>query len=123
MSLDEGALFLTAAELGPRIRQLSMVEFAGCQHEQRGRVLAKAFALPPERFPNGTPSPRALPTAVWINPPTTRVDGDEAENPVTSEPNPITIEAVRSSLEADLEHESPEIPNLNLEALCMAVVQ
>ena len=63
------------------------------------------------------------PTAIWINPPTTQVDGDEAENPVTSEPNPITIEAVRSSLEADLEHESPEIPNLNLEALCMAVVQ
>jgi len=96
---------------------------AATKHEQRGRVLAKAFALHPERFPNGTPSPRPLPTAVWINPPTTRVDGDEAENPVTSEPNPITIEAVRSSLEADLEHESPEIPNLNLEALCMAVVQ
>lgn len=96
---------------------------AATKHEQRGRVLAKAFALHPERFPNGTPSPRPLPTAVWINPPTTRVDGDEAEDPVTSEPNPITIEAVRSSLEADLEHESPEIPNLNLEALCMAVVQ
>jgi hypothetical protein len=86
-------------------------------------VLAKAFAWHPERFPNGTPSPRPLPTAVWINPPTTRVDRDEAENPVTSEPNPIRIEAVRSSLEADLEHESSEIPNLDLEAPCMAVVR
>ena len=42
---------------------------------------------------------------------------------MTSEPNSIPVGAVRSSLEADLEHESPEISNLNLEALCMAVVQ
>jgi hypothetical protein len=62
-------------------------------------------------------------TAVWINPPTTRVEGDEAEHPVISEPDPITIEAVRSFLEAGLEHGSHEIPHLNLAALCMAVVQ
>ena len=39
---------------------------------------------------------------------------------MTSESNPITIGAVRSSLEADLEPQQPEIPNLNLEDLCMA---
>ena len=35
----------------------------------RAVVLAEAFAQHPERFPNGPPSPRPLPTAVWINPP------------------------------------------------------
>ena len=98
-------------------------DLAATKREQRGQVLARAFALHPERFPNGMPSPRPLPTAVWINPPKTRVDDDEAENTVTSESNPITIEAVRSSLEADLELEQTEIQNLNLEDLCMAVVQ
>jgi hypothetical protein len=39
------------------------------------------------------------------------------------EPGPITIGAVRSSLEADLEHEQPENPKINLEDLCMAVAQ
>ena len=34
-----------------------------------------------------------------------------------------TIEAVRSSLEVDLEHQRPEIPNLNLEDLYMAEAQ
>ena len=98
-------------------------DLAATKREQRGHVLARAFALHPERFPNGMPSPMPLPTAVWINPPKTRVDDDEAENTATSESNPITIEAVRSSLEADLELEQTEIPNLNLEDLCMAVVQ
>ena len=42
---------------------------------------------------------------------------------MTSEPNPITVGAVRLSSEADLEHERPEIPDLNLEGLCIAVVQ
>jgi len=42
---------------------------AEAKWEQRARVLAEAFAQHPERFPNGRPSPRPLPTAVWINPP------------------------------------------------------
>ena len=49
---------------------------------QRARVLAEAFAQHPERFPNGRPSPRPLPTAVWINPPKARIDGEEAESTV-----------------------------------------
>jgi hypothetical protein len=58
-----------------------------------------------------------------MDPPKTRVADDEAEGPVTSEPHPITIEAVRSSSQAALEHEWPEIPNLNLESPCTAVVR
>jgi putative transposase len=96
---------------------------AATKRQQRRHVLARAFALHPERFPNGTPSPRPLPTAVWINPPKTRVDGDEAENPMTSESNPITIEAVGSSLAADLELERPRILNLTPEAFCTALAQ
>jgi len=96
---------------------------AAAKREQRALVLAEAFAQHPERFPNGRPSPRPLPTAVWINPPKADVDGDEAENAMTPESHPITIGAVRSSLEADLEYERPEIPNLHLEDLCMAVAQ
>ena len=96
---------------------------AAAKREQRALVLAEAFAQHPERFPNGRPSPRPLPTAVWINPPKADVDGDEAENAMTPESHPITIGAVRSSLEADLDYERPEIPNLHLEDLCMAVAQ
>jgi putative transposase len=96
---------------------------AEAKRDRRARVLAEAFARNPERFPNGRPSPRPLPTAVWINPPKARVDREEVEKAMTSESDPITIGAVRSSLEADLEHEQPEIPKLNLEDLCMAVAQ
>jgi putative transposase len=96
---------------------------AAAKRDKRALVLADAFAKNPERFPNGRPSPRPLPSAAWINPPKARVEGEEVENPLTSESERITIEAVRSSLEADLERKSPEIPNLNFEELCMAVAQ
>jgi putative transposase len=96
---------------------------AEAKRDKRALVLAEAFAQHPERFPNGRPSPRPLPTAVWINPPKTPADGEEVENTMTSESNPLTIEAVRSSLEADLEHDQPEILNLNLEDPCMAAAQ
>ncbi len=96
---------------------------AAAKRDKRALVLAEAFAKNPERFPNGRPSPRPLPSAVWINPPKTRVDSEEAENAMTLESNPITIGAVRSSLEADLERKSPETPNLNFAKPCMAVAQ
>ena len=96
---------------------------AEAKREQRALVLAEAFAKNPERFPNGRPSPRPLPTAAWINPPKVRVEFEAVGNTTTSESNPITIEAVRSSLEADPERKSPAISNLNIEELCMAVAQ
>ena len=36
---------------------------------ERAAVLATAYAAHPERFPNGVPTPRTLPQAVWINKP------------------------------------------------------
>src|SRR5206468_651961 len=61
---------------------------AEAKWDQRAVVLAEAFAQHPDRFPNGPPSPRRLPTAVWINPPMRRVDGEEGENTMTSESSP-----------------------------------
>jgi len=39
---------------------------------ERATVLATAYAAHPERFPAGPPVPAAVPTEVWINPPTHR---------------------------------------------------
>jgi putative transposase len=40
-------------------------------HAERARVLAAAYAERPERFVRGMPRPPELPTAVWINRPST----------------------------------------------------
>ena len=40
-------------------------------HAERQRVLAAAYAAKPERFVGGAPQPPTLPTAAWINKPTT----------------------------------------------------
>ncbi len=40
-------------------------------HAQRARVLQAAYAATPERFVRRPPTPPQLPTAVWINKPTT----------------------------------------------------
>lgn len=37
--------------------------------EHRKKVLTAAFEAHPERFVRGVPSPPAVPTVVWINPP------------------------------------------------------
>jgi putative transposase len=42
--------------------------------EQRGRVLAAAYAANPDRFVRGLPQPPELPAAAWINPPKTEED-------------------------------------------------
>jgi putative transposase len=41
-------------------------------HAERQRVLQAAYAATPERFVRRPPRPPALPTAVWINKPTTK---------------------------------------------------
>jgi putative transposase len=38
-------------------------------HQARAQVLAAAYAAHPERFVRKPPTPKPLPTAVWINPP------------------------------------------------------
>ena len=40
-------------------------------HDKRARALAAAYAAKPERFVRGLPKPPDLPTAAWINKPTT----------------------------------------------------
>jgi putative transposase len=40
-------------------------------YTERQRVLAAAYTATPERFVRGTPTPPQLPTAAWINKPTT----------------------------------------------------
>jgi putative transposase len=47
------------------------VHFGLADHRraERAIVLARAYAVHPERFPAGPPAPVAVPTEVWINPP------------------------------------------------------
>ena len=44
---------------------------AEAAHAERQRVLEAAHAATPERFVRRSPRPPALPTAAWINKPTT----------------------------------------------------
>jgi len=46
--------------------------------EHRQKTLNQAFARTPERFVRKTPEPPTVPTAVWINPPTTENQADPA---------------------------------------------
>ena len=50
------------------------VHFGLAEHRvaERAAVLATAYAAHPERFPAGHPTPAAVPTEVWINPPKPR---------------------------------------------------
>jgi putative transposase len=45
--------------------------------EQRARTLDGVYRIHPERFVRKPPTPPALPSAVWINPPAAR--GDSAQ--------------------------------------------
>ena len=96
---------------------------AAAKREQRARVLADAFAKHPERFPNGLPTPRALPTAVWINPPTKRIEVVGGQNPVTRKSTEVAIVDPGASSKADPTRDRLENPNLTSKALCMAVAQ
>jgi putative transposase len=96
---------------------------AEAKREQRARVLAEAFARNPERFPNGRPQPKAVPSAVWINPPVNDVERSRAETTMTQESREIAIVDPGASCEAVLAAHRPESPDLIPEDLCMAVAQ
>ena len=96
---------------------------AAAKREQRARVLAAAYARHPERFPNGLPQPRALPSAVWINPPANGVERSKAENTMTPESRKVTIVDPGASVEVVFKRDRPRNPNLLSEELCMSVVQ
>src|SRR5207244_7052050 len=63
---------------------------AAAKREQRAQVLADAFARHPERFPNGRPQPKAVPTEVWINPPAKPAAIVEAGNTMTAESEAVS---------------------------------
>src|SRR5881296_3779308 len=96
---------------------------AAAKHEQRARVLADAFARHPERFANGQPKPKAVPTAVWINPPVSSAGRSEVENPVTRESREVAIVDPRASVEVVFERDQDDRSNLMSEELCMTAVQ
>jgi putative transposase len=96
---------------------------AEAKREQRARVLAEAFARNPERFPNGRPHPKAVPSAVWINPPVNDVERSRAGNTMTLESREVAIVDPGASCEAVLAANRPESPDLIPEDLCMAVAQ
>jgi len=90
---------------------------------ERARVLAEAHARHPERFPHGRPVPKAVPTAVWINPPALRVSATGRENPMAPESNSIAIVDPGASEEADPKLAGLTSPDLTSEAECIAVAQ
>ena len=96
---------------------------AAAKREQCARVLAEAYARHPERFPNGFPSPRPLPTAVWINPPADRQVLSESEITMTQESHDVVIVDPGASCEAVLEVDRPESPKLTREDRCIAAAQ
>ena len=78
---------------------------AAAKRDHRAQVLAEAFAKHPERFPNGVPLPKALPTAVWINPPVKRDGGSAGASPLTRESSEDAIVDPGATSKADPEAE------------------
>ena len=96
---------------------------AEAKREQRACVLADAFARNPERFPNGLPQPKAVPSAVWINPPARRDEVIVGENTPAQESSAAAIVDPGATSEAVSEAEPLASPNLIPEDRCMAVAQ
>ena len=96
---------------------------AAAKHEQRSHVLATAFAKHPERFPNGMPLPKAVPTAVWINPPARRDDVPAGENPVAQASSEVAIVDPGATSKADPEAEGFASLNLMIEDPFIAAAQ
>ena len=66
---------------------------------ERARTLHAAYAAHPERFVQGLPQPPAVPTAVWINPPT-KVDANVGEVGETVSTSNANVSAVSESCES-----------------------
>lgn len=96
---------------------------AAAKREQRAQVLREAFAKHPERFPNGLPTPKALPTAAWINPPAKRLDVIGGETTTTRESSDVAIVDPGASSKADPERDRLQKANLTPDEPCMAVAQ
>jgi putative transposase len=90
---------------------------------ERARVLAAAYARHPERFPHGRPLPKAVPSAVWINPPASRVSVMGLKIPMTPESTEIATVDPGASVEADPKLDGLASADLTSEAECMTAVQ
>lgn len=86
---------------------------AEARREERATVLAEAYARHPERFPRGMPRPKAVPNAVWINPPANDVAKLLLENTPIHGSAHNEIVAVRASVEAENRVIDPRSENLN----------
>jgi hypothetical protein len=84
------------------------------QRRQRALVLADAYARYPERFPRGLPQPKAVPAAVWINPPVTDPERLRLENTPAHGSDHNEIVAPRASVELVSRVDGAEIGNLKL---------
>jgi putative transposase len=96
---------------------------AAAKRERRAEVLKAAFARHPERFPRGRPHPKALPTAVWINPPATITEPIESKIPPTWRSEEVPIVAPGASGEADFKADRPELAGIMPEDMCTVLVQ
>ena len=85
------------------------------KRRQRALVLADAYARHPERFPRGLPQPKAVPAAVWINPPVTDPERLRLENTPAHGSGHNEIVAPRASVELVSRVDGAEIGNLKLE--------
>ena len=96
---------------------------AAAKRERRARVMADAFARHPERFPNGPPQPKAVPTEVWINPPANDVDRSRAENTMARESREVSTLVPGAIVEDVSGRDRSRTQDLMPEELCTAVVQ
>ena len=96
---------------------------AEAKQAERARVLADAFARHPERFPNGQPQPRALPTTVWINPPGNGADPSRTRNTMTGESRTLTFLDPGASKEVVFNPDRSPNPNLVSKETYMATEQ
>jgi hypothetical protein len=69
----------------------------------RGQTLQLAYVTRPERFVNGIPQPPQLPSAVWINPPSSKVEENEKRLPKINCPQ-------KPQEEASLTHPRSDYP-------------
>jgi transposase InsO family protein len=96
---------------------------AAAKREHRALVLAGTFAKNPERFPNGWPSPRSLPTAAWINPPASARRTSPVKTPWPDQSSAATIVDPGATSKAVTEVEPLASPHLMPEDRCMAAAQ
>ena len=85
--------------------------------QDRAHVLQCAYEAHPERFVRGCPKPQTLPTAVWINPPTTASESGRDNDPplieVQTPPGTMGLTPILgiSTLTSEEVSSQPEIPS------------